>query len=218
MYITSEGIILKQTKILGGRRMITIFSKNYGKISCGTSITEGGKNKTALALRPFTYGRYELFKGRSAYNIQGAETIKSYYGIGENIDKYMAASYALELTDLVLQEEEPVPALFNLLHDFFDIIEKRKSAFDTLVVAYRVKLLEPLGLKASDGMISQGALKEGPDADIIETLKFIENSKLEGLANLALKSEQENRLKSLLNDFYAYHLGIEKLKSEGMVL
>ncbi len=218
MYITSEGIILKQTKTLGGRRMISLFSKNYGKISCGTSINEGGKNKTALALRPFTYGRYELFKGREIYNIQGAETIKSYYALGEDIDKYMAASYVLELTDAVLQEGEAFPALFEHLRDFFDIIETRKSEFNTLVIAYRIKLLSLMGLKASDGLISQGALKEDIDTDIIETLRFIEKRKLTELEKLALKSDLENRLKTLLDDYYSYHLGIGKLKSEGMII
>ena len=136
MYIQSEGIILKQVKTLNGRRIISIFSKKYGKICCGSSVTEGGKNKTALALRPFTYGRYELYSSRDSYNIQGAETIKSYYGIGEDVDKYMAACYVLELTDKLLMEDQPQPKLFMLLKEFFDMLELRKTSFQTLVTAY----------------------------------------------------------------------------------
>ena len=70
------------------RRMILLFSRKYGKISVGTSAAEGGKNKSALAARPFTYGRYELFKGRDSYNLNNGQVIKSYYGIGEDLDKY----------------------------------------------------------------------------------------------------------------------------------
>ena len=218
MYITTEGIILRQTKTLAGRRMISIFSRNYGKISCGTSINEGGKNKTALALRPFTYGKYELFKGRDTYNIQGAETLKSYYEIGEDIDKYMAASYVLELTERVLLEDEPAPDIFRLLLDFFAVLLPRKSAYRTLVIAYQLRLLMHLGLKASDGLKASGALKTDSDADIIETLDFFENHKLSELSNLALKSEQESRIKQLLKDYISYHLGIENLKSEGIMI
>ena len=218
MYITTEGIILRQTKTLAGRRMISIFSKNYGKISCGTSINEGGKNKTALALRPFTYGKYELFKGRDTYNIQGAETLKSYYEIGEDIDKYMAASYVLELTERVLLEDEPAPDIFRLLLDFFAVLLPRKSAYRTLVIAYQLRLLMHLGLKASDGLKASGALKTDSDADIIETLDFFENHKLSELSNLALKAEQESRIKELLKDYISYHLGIENLKSEGIMI
>ena len=48
--------------------MITVLTKRYGKISAGTSINEGGKNKSALALRPFSYGRYDIFKNKDNYN------------------------------------------------------------------------------------------------------------------------------------------------------
>ena len=84
--------------------MIVLLSEKYGKISAGTSISEKGKNKTALALRPFTKGRYELFKNKETYNINGAETMESFFSLGEDVDKYMIASYALELTDLMLEE------------------------------------------------------------------------------------------------------------------
>ena len=42
----TEGIVLKQTKILNGRRMLTLFSKEYGKIGAGTGIAAGGKGKS----------------------------------------------------------------------------------------------------------------------------------------------------------------------------
>jgi len=212
MYIQSEGIILRQVKALGGRRMITVFSKNYGKISCGTSITEGGKNKTALALRPFTYGKYELYQSHGSYNLRGAETIKSFYSLGEDVDKYMAASYVLELTDKVLIDEDPQPSLFKMMTEFFEMLENRKKAYGTLVIGYQTKLLSVLGLKASEG------LKTEADADIIETLRFIESHNLKELETLALKPETENRIRTIFKAYFAYHLGVENLKSEGLNL
>lgn len=212
MYIQTEGIVLRQVKTINSRRMITIFSKNYGKISCGSSISEGGKNKTALALRPFTYGKYELFKGRESYNIQGAETLKSYYALGEDVDKYMAACYVLELTDKALMEEQPQPKLFMLLLDFLEMLEKRKKAYNTLVIGYQLKLLKLQGLTASEG------LKSRVGTDIIETLKFIEDHKLLELENLALKSDTENKIRQLLKEYFATYLGLDNLKSEGLMI
>lgn len=77
MLVSSEGIVLKQRKIANNRRMITVFTKNYGKISCGTSLSEKSKGKAALAIRPFTYAEYDIFKGRDYYNINSAQTKKS---------------------------------------------------------------------------------------------------------------------------------------------
>ncbi len=212
MYIQTEGIVLRQVKTINSRRMITVFSKNYGKISCGSSFSEGGKNKTALALRPFTYGKYELLKGRDSYNIQGAETLKSYYALGEDVDKYMAACYVLELTDKALMEEQPQPKLFMLLLEFLKMLENRKKAYDTLVIGYQLKLLKLQGLTASEG------LKSNVSADIIETLKFVEDHKLLELENLALKSDIENKIRQLLKEYFATYLGLDNLKSEGLMI
>ena len=147
MYTDTEGVVLRQVKAPGGRRMILLFSKKFGKISAGTSISEKGRSKSALALRPFTYGRYELFKNRDSYNINAVDVIRSYYSMGEDVDKYMAGSYVLEFTDKILVEELPAPKLFNLLTEFFDVMERRKKKFSTLVLAYQYKAMELSGHK-----------------------------------------------------------------------
>lgn len=145
MVTDTEAMVLKQVKTLNGRRMLLLFTKKFGKISVGTSATEGGRNKSALAVRPFTYGRYELFKGRESYNLNNGQVIKSYYGLGEDLDKYMAGSYVLELTEKLLADELPQPRMFSLLLEFFDSLERRQKKHDTLVMAYMVKTLDILG-------------------------------------------------------------------------
>lgn len=146
MQTETEGIVLRHVKTAAGRTMLLIFSQKYGKISVGTSLTDkNSKSKSSLAIRPFTYGRYELYKGREIYNLNGAETKRSFYSFGENIDKYIAASIALELTEKVLTEEVPEPRIFSLLVEFLKQMEKRSTAFSTLLLAYEVKLLYLLG-------------------------------------------------------------------------
>lgn len=145
MYTETEGIIFKQTKTVNGRRMIVAFTRKYGKISAGTSISETGKNRSALALRPFTYGRYELFRNRNTCNILGAESIKSYYAIGEDIDKYVYASYALEFAGKILEEDQPLPELFDLILEFMSLMVDRDKKFATPVIAFQIKALNILG-------------------------------------------------------------------------
>ena len=146
MITDTEGIVLRQIKTAYGRRMALLFSKKYGKISAGTNINEKGRSKSALAMRPFTYGRYELFKNRDAYNINGAEVLKSYYKLGEDVDKYMNSSYILEFTEKLLPEEQPSQAMYNLILDFFSVMENRQKSHGTLVLGYEVKSLKIMGV------------------------------------------------------------------------
>ena len=145
MLTDSEGIVLRQINTSYNRRMIQLFTKKYGKISAGTGLGEKGRSKGALALRPFTWGRYELFKNRDSYNINSAEVIRSFYGIGEDVEKYMQGAYVLEFTGRALPEELPVPALFDNLVEFFQILEHREKGIGTLVLAYQTKLLHLSG-------------------------------------------------------------------------
>ena len=247
MITETEAIVIRQTKTAYGRRMIVLLTKNYGKISAGTSITEGGKNKSALALRPFTRGRYELFKGRESYSINGAETIESFYSIGEDIDKYSCASGALELADRMLEDEQQSAGMYNLLSEYLSMLEKRKSDFGTLFLAFRIKALELFGsginVKScvkcgrTDGLtlisIPDGGVLcadcAGPSADlnplifeagddIIKIVDFIQTHPLRALEKLSVPDPLKGKITRILKAHYSYHLGIEGLKSESLII
>ena len=146
MNINAEGIVLRQRKIAGNRRMIVLFTKQYGKLSAGTSINERGRSRAALALRPFTYAEYDIFKGREAYSINSASVRRSYYSIGEDINRYMTAASFLEYLERVLDEGVAVPALFNLSLDFLKSVSQTRGNADTLLYAFIVKSLRMLGV------------------------------------------------------------------------
>ena len=247
MYTDTEGIVIRQTKTAYGRRMIVLLTKKYGKISAGTSISEKGKNKSSLALRPFTYGRYELYKGRDSYSINGAETVESFFSIGEDIGKFAVASAALELTDRLLEEDQPSPAMFSLLSDLLAMLEARKSGFGTLLLAFKIKALAVSGCGiASDGCVGCGKTEDlrvfsVPDGgfscgsctdaqsllnplifevsdDIINIVRFVQSHPLRSLENLSIPSQAGKLLTKILKAYYSFHLGIDALKSESLII
>ncbi|MBR2674142.1 MAG: DNA repair protein RecO [Mogibacterium sp.] len=146
MIVSAEGIVLRQRKIANNRRMIVIFTRQYGKLSAGTSINERSKSKAALALRPFTHAEYDIFKGREAYSINSASVLHSYYSIGEDINRYMTAAAFLEYLEKVLDEGVAMPALFKLSLEFLDSVAVAKSSAETLLFAFIVKSLRMLGV------------------------------------------------------------------------
>ena len=146
MRIETEGIVLKQTKPVGGRSILSILTEDHGKISCGANLGMKGKNRTNLAVSPFTHASYSLFRNRGSYNLAGAEVIKSYYSIGEDVDKYMAGARILELTDRFLAEGEKAPAIFSLVIEYLDELAEREKDFGTLNIAFEFKALRILGV------------------------------------------------------------------------
>ena len=126
--------------------MIVLFTKQYGKISAGTSVNEKSRSRAALALRPFTYADYDIFKGRESYSINSAQVQKSFYSIGEDIDRFMTASAFIEYLDKVLAEGEPMPAMFELSLEFLESVSRSGAACETLLYAFIVKTLRMLGV------------------------------------------------------------------------
>ncbi|MDR2087991.1 MAG: DNA repair protein RecO [Clostridiales Family XIII bacterium] len=141
----TEGIVLRQTKILNGRRMVTLFSKEYGKLGAGTNIAGRGRDKSSLAVRPFTYGSYGLRKSRGVWHLNSAEALRGFYRIAEVPEKFANCSYALEFTEKLLPEESPAPALFALALEYFEMMEARRKKFDTLTAAFLFKAIHLWG-------------------------------------------------------------------------
>ncbi|MCF0150642.1 MAG: DNA repair protein RecO [Firmicutes bacterium] len=244
MYTETEGIILKQTKTLNGRKMIVLFSQKYGKISAGTSISERGKNKSSLAIRPFCRGRYELFKNRDTYNINGAEALESFYSLGEDIDKFMAASRILELTDVITQEDQPQPALYSLLCEYLSMMSLRKGSYGTLDAGFQIKAfqLEGCGIRVNKcvrcgkargeedtvlsvqegGLVCAGCHGQSIgdpliftlSNDMISIIDYISGHPLKSLEKLEIPAQTDGRLRPLLQAWLSCHLGVDRLKSD----
>ncbi|MBR5316103.1 MAG: DNA repair protein RecO [Firmicutes bacterium] len=241
MHINAEGIVFRQVKIAGGRKMVHLFTKKYGKISAGSSISEKSRTKSALALQLFTYGNYELYKSKEYYNVNSGEVKKTFFKIAEDVDKYMQASLVLELTEKLIPEELPQPRLFNLLIDFLGELEKREKKHETLVLAYEVKALELLGscpvldqcaccgskenlhffsikdggmVCTKCGNIANDTLIYQPKFDIVNILRYFLKTPISAFGKIALDEAVAKDLQDMLRKYMSYYFDIGTLKSE----
>lgn len=224
-------------------RMLTVFTEKYGKISVSTVGNPGrNKVKSSLAYKPFTLGKYDIYKMKDIYRMGKGETVRSYYKIGENVDRYLEASYVLEFTDSLLPDEEKAPGVFVLLTDYFDMLERRTKEFSFLTVAYQIKAIQisgympelnhcvSCGSREDDFMfhIESGgclcrscAIDNGliykSDSDIIKKVAFIANRPISVMEKIYLDEKPLTELKNLIRKFTKYHLDISDLKSEELI-
>lgn len=243
MISETDGIILRQIKIADDKRMLTIFTRKYGKISAGTGIKTNGRNRSSLAVRAFTHGRYSIFTGRNSYSVDSAETIESFYAIGEDIEKFMCASYALELTDRMMNEHMENTEALDMILNLMRMLVKRKRDAATLITVYKWKLLALCGYTpildacaicgksdmyeafsiVDGGVICSNCKKAEPvnmrllydlKFDIIQTLKYIYANPLQEFEKLSLASDITVRLDEIFREYILYYLDIDKIKSE----
>lgn len=99
-----EGIIIKSMNIGEFDRRITIFTKERGKIS---AFAKGSRRPNSIlvgATRPFAYGKFILYEGREAYNLQSANISNYFAEIASDIENTCYATYFLELLDYFTRE------------------------------------------------------------------------------------------------------------------
>jgi len=222
---TYEGIVIRQTKIVGGRRMILVFTREDGKLSAGTMISEKSKGGAALALRPFAYGQYTMNeKGAGTRSISSAETLDAHFALGEDADRFAEASFALEFTDKVLPENAAAPVIFDLLKEYLTMLASRKVDFRLLTISYMVKVMQELGVFPDAGSLSDGAaasaaglLLTGLNGDILTTIVFIAEQPLGRMDALTLEGEKEGTVFGIVKAFAHEHLELGILKSERML-
>ncbi|MDR1778844.1 MAG: DNA repair protein RecO [Clostridiales Family XIII bacterium] len=209
-----EGLVFRRTQAVKGRSVLLLFTDQCGKISAGTSISERGKGRSALAVRRFTRGRYQLTENRGRWNVRGAEAVHAYLALAEDYDRYQAASLALEFTEKMLPEDVPEPEIYRLLVEYLGILEERKQDYDTVSSAYFLKAFQALGVLPAPENFHSDALLSALDFVTIDTIIYIRDNPLCAMRNLTLPSEKSAKLLRLLLRYGAAQFDIGPLKSD----
>ncbi|MDR1815252.1 MAG: DNA repair protein RecO [Clostridiales Family XIII bacterium] len=212
-----EGIVIRQVRTTGARRMVTVFTREEGKVGAGTYLSESGKSRAALALRPFAHGKYRLAeKAGGVLSIAQAEVVDAHFGIGQDADRFAEASFALEFTDRLLPERVKAGTVFGLLAAYLCIIEKRKKDFRLPTLAYMVQVMRGLGVFPDAGELA-AELRVGANDDILECTVFLMENPLERTEGLSLAPDAEDAVFAALRRFAREHLDVGELKSEKLI-
>jgi DNA repair protein RecO (recombination protein O) len=141
---TITGVILSRKDIGEADRLLTVFSKNEGKIKIIARGTRRLKSKNASHIEPFTVGKYTIVPGKTFYVLTGAESVLINEGITKDLDKYKMASYASEILGIVGMENQPMIKSYTNYVDLLGGISKgTATGIDLRIFEYII--LEELG-------------------------------------------------------------------------
>ncbi len=145
--LKTEGIVLKGQKYQETSKILSIYTKNLGKISVMAKGANRPKSRLIANTQPFSYNEYQFSEGRSFYYINQADIIDSFYDIRENMDSMVYGFYILELVEKSVEDEEANEKIFLLLVKTLKILSKLKSDYLRLLVAFELKYISFLGYR-----------------------------------------------------------------------
>jgi DNA repair protein RecO (recombination protein O) len=237
----TEAIVLRLLNYGESDRIVTFCTAEFGKIRGIAKGARRSRKRFVNALEPFSCSR--IFFSRSGPEslalIEGCDVLSHFSGIRADLEKTLAASYLIDLTDQFSPEDKKNVASFCLLHDFLQFLEG-SAMTEALLRFFEIRLLRisgydpvldhcllcktPIGKQAGyrfdaakGGLTCRVCGPGSPDAipvslGTIRTLIMGREMEIDRLGRLLLSDQSANESRRILSYFIRHILGRE-LKS-----
>jgi len=111
-----EGIVLRTHKLGEADRIVSVLTRNHGKVRAVAKGVRKTKSRFGARLEPPTHIQLQVYEGRGELHIvDQAETIDHFGAIRSDLDRLTRAVSMLETADQLGLEGEPNPALYQML-------------------------------------------------------------------------------------------------------
>ncbi len=128
-------------------RLVVAFTDRHGKIRAAARAARRSQRRFAGGLSPGVVGRVELHRGRAGlWRLDGVVPELDHGALGRDLDRFAFATYLCELTDQLVEEQHPEPALFEALAGALATVTQHDASPDALELRrYELALLHHLG-------------------------------------------------------------------------
>jgi DNA repair protein RecO (recombination protein O) len=142
-----EAVILRHTDWGEADRLLTLYSRERGKLRAIAKGARKIRSRKAGHLEPFTRVSLQVAKGRDLLIVTQAETLDAFLPLGENLMKTGYASYVVELLDRFASEDgSENNAVFKLLTETLTRVASESDPWLALRF-YEVRILDHLGFR-----------------------------------------------------------------------
>lgn len=123
-FLKTKGIVIKEVGVGEADKIITIFSRNRGRI---TALVKGGKrtrSNLSACSQIMCYADYVLFSGKEMYSVNSCDVIEPFYEIRNDMVKLTYAAHFMDIVLEIIQENQQSPRLLQLLLNSLHMLAK----------------------------------------------------------------------------------------------
>lgn len=118
-----EGIILARRNFGEADRILSVYSKNHGRISLIAKGIRRPSSKKRGHLEVFSYIKFQATDSKSIGIITEVETIKNFEKIKKDLTKVALAYYFVEVIGKITHEHERNDGIFELILNYLEKLE-----------------------------------------------------------------------------------------------
>ena len=135
--IKTNCIVLKKKEMKEADLLVTLFSKEYGKIMATAYGIRKSRKRNVVSLNPLTEVEITLSQKNNFYVVQDVEILKNFKNILKNIEKLEISLYVLDSIDKIYYITDENGDFFDKLLEilsFIDILPYMKRGYKYYVV------------------------------------------------------------------------------------
>ncbi len=111
----AEGIVLRTYKLGEADRIVSVLTRDHGKVRAVAKGVRKTKSRFGSRLEPPTHLQLQLYEGRELDIVTQVETVDHFRAIREDLDRLTRAVTMLEAADQLSLEGEANPPLYQML-------------------------------------------------------------------------------------------------------
>lgn len=123
-----EALVLRYTDYGEADRILTLLTAEHGVQKGFAPSARKSQKRFGATMEPFTKAVFHWREGRGdLWSLQGADLIDAHFGLRQDIKRLAQAGYGVELVELLLEEGESFPKIYELLSSFLDYVDQGGS-------------------------------------------------------------------------------------------
>lgn len=149
MIVKSEAVVLRTMKYRDTSRIVTFYTREFGKLGGIVKGARDAKNKYGSSLQPTSHVSLVVYKkaGRDLQTVTQCDLLKSFRHVHEDLDKMAAGMTMIELVNIIAHEEEENIPLFTLLVDSLAAVNHATKHPLALLYNFEIRLAGILGFQ-----------------------------------------------------------------------
>lgn len=138
-----EGVVLKTIKLGEADRIVTLFTRDNGKVRAVAKGIRKTKSRFGGRLEPFTRAHLMIYKGRNLDTITSVDVVDSFDSVRKDYLRLTSAAALVEVVEKIIPDRERLVPVYKLLLDGLEALAIQP--LPTIVPAFLVKLLSLSG-------------------------------------------------------------------------
>lgn len=229
MILKTVGFILRAIKFRESDLILTVLSRDYGKISLIAKGARRTESKFGAALDLLTLSELVFYDAENLKLLKEASIIEDYRTLKSDYERLTLALHTAHLLNQLVEEHHPDQVVFEFLRDFLNDLGSLQN-LDLAAIAVKLKLMRALGIAPrmsscargrhrltdefwfspqSGGFVCAECHQAGDtrlSPRLAQNLKMILGLSWDKLDRLTLNKDEITLTHGLLDEFISFHL------------